>query len=1321
MTTHTAAQIRARLLSGQTVTVTNPRTRKMEKIALATPEVRRLFALLVDMPADQRIEEEAFFIRLLEAYNGDSDPAAKKANAKQQAGDTDRSAWFLERVEAKNFGGLTTFNGPEFNYYVGGESWCLEGQNGSGKSSLASAIAFAMLGCRIQDQVGPVNDVTTRHPVRDADGLQIGTWPPVVTYPLDAVGLEGEAEVWVRLSFRNHAGDTATAERHMRFGLTDNQPELVTSIDLRLQSAPLLVECGVAMPARIAHLGFGDRSVSLFEAISRLTGLDDLAALGDFVANLCHGGRRFMKYAKDQNAPGHKATFNGAIEGAKRNLSEELAKSVVPSSPLGAAELPEALHNAARKLESEAAAHLALLADQLPASLNLTSSTVQKEIEAACIRAADVIRTSGKDTVQFFERMKQLAALSRAGDLAEARRASDTIEVKLKDGIQWHFRQEQDLRLRLKAVAAGSFQDRQDRVPDCPLCGESLSNDTKSDLLQDLRQLQDDAAAAQTRLQDLCAVLLRDVTAACPEVFRTELATFTQLDPKEEFQRTVSQRYGKGAPFATTLTGAVQAVEAAIAARGPALPSFGARIERPDIPAVPGTLQEGVSAVTDMIAALRCLDTLAVWWDQNRAAYVEVWLAVVGSWKDDGTVSADGLAQRVKKVQDALERARPYRIAAEQLNEAAKAATTWSRIMAEQRRREDVAESLAPLKGLRTLMAAVSSQTVHHLSGRVRAILTSIHYNERLSFHQAGLGKKEITAEGGFAEEMRIDATLVANSSWLRAILWGFILAIREQAIQSIGCNPFPLMVLDDPQLTFDPRNKRRWVATLCEMASSKSTSSAQIIVTSHEPKFCYLFNTEQLTGQFGALVSAHKAGRMVVANGLNFENLYNVALKECNDYVAREFIRGLRIHVEILLKAILHTELRDASASNIDGIRRMLRDLIDRRIVPYTRKPFDDLLKAIDGGGRDVRLLNEPPHGEDETIGIAEASTLWVWWERTRISLYKAYDEISHFNAYHGDPRFYTLPVANQNQEPQHKDTLGRIVIAHTGIVSAAASDGRDRLGWLRISEFDPSESPDGIRLADTDLVRLDAQTLEPVAGPGDVLILSNHAKINPNNLIVASVEDRQVARRYEKVAGAEDIGVLVAQSVSPGSISPPILLACVDIENRRSARKVIGVLFKVYDGLDCGDGEVAGLSDVSRPLAILASASLFTVQGRSAEPIALEGQFILAGDPVDPGTQLDALNGRPVIATNREGESCLKRLRLARRRMVILESLDMAGQESALLWTLDDTSDLSVLHSVRPALGVLFEKPMMGQKHDAKLSSQKEAKARSGNFVTI
>ena len=79
---------------------------------------------------------------------------------------------------------------------------------------------------------------------------------------------------------------------------------------------------------------------------------------------------------------------------------------------------------------------------------------------------------------------------------------------------------------------------------------------------------------------------------------------------------------------------------------------------------------------------------------------------------------------------------------------------------------------------------------------RVGVVLNDIRLKDRFEFENTELEKRQVTVHGRFSEDYKIDAGLVANASWLRAILWAFVFAMREEAIEDLGGCAFPLMVL---------------------------------------------------------------------------------------------------------------------------------------------------------------------------------------------------------------------------------------------------------------------------------------------------------------------------------------------------------------------------------------------------------------------------------------------------------------------------------------------------------------------------------------------
>jgi phage repressor protein C with HTH and peptisase S24 domain len=100
-----------------------------------------------------------------------------------------------------------------------------------------------------------------------------------------------------------------------------------------------------------------------------------------------------------------------------------------------------------------------------------------------------------------------------------------------------------------------------------------------------------------------------------------------------------------------------------------------------------------------------------------------------------------------------------------------------------------------------------------------------------------------------------------------------------------------------------------------------------------------------------------------------------------------------------------------------------------------------------------------------------------------------------------------------------------------------------------------------------------------------------------------------------------------------------------------------------------------------------------LVQVSGQSAEPLALDGQFLITRKELLDLSSLSSLDGRPVVAEDSNGEHYFKRLRLASDQ-IILESMDSGGDFEAVLLARPGSQG-KTLSRIWPVAGVLFELP--------------------------
>ncbi|MEQ8620786.1 MAG: AAA family ATPase [Thalassobaculaceae bacterium] len=182
-----------------------------ERIELTDGVARRLAALVFDRLRSTELgnlrENQDFFQALELTYQEHEDDPNLEAEADtsviEPEAPPEERTWRLKRIETKGFGGLNAASSDVFVFDVAGRNVCIEGQNGSGKSSLANAILFAMTGKIHRDQHGLWDNPTRLEPVFSDLGLPLGDWAPIATYPEQWGSDRPIIDVSVTLTFGN--------------------------------------------------------------------------------------------------------------------------------------------------------------------------------------------------------------------------------------------------------------------------------------------------------------------------------------------------------------------------------------------------------------------------------------------------------------------------------------------------------------------------------------------------------------------------------------------------------------------------------------------------------------------------------------------------------------------------------------------------------------------------------------------------------------------------------------------------------------------------------------------------------------------------------------------------------------------------------------------------------------------------------------------------------------------------------------------------------------------------------------------------------------
>jgi hypothetical protein len=535
---------------------------------------------------------------------------------------------------------------------------------------------------------------------------------------------------------------------------------------------------------------------------------------------------------------------------------------------------------------------------------------------------------------------------------------------------------------------------------------------------------------------------------------------------------------------------------------------------------------------------------------------------------------------------------------------------------------------------------------------------------------------------------MRIDATLIANTSWLRGILWAFIHALREEAVEQIGGDVFPVIMLDDPQQTFDSEHRARWAEQIAKL--QKTAPGVQILLTTHDDQFLSQLRLLGITGRNALICSAgEELGHIAILEGDRLDREWAVAKHAKTPAAAKDYIAAVREFVEGLLKLMLRGIDPSIPTAVMGACREKISELHDKGIEPWSRPAFKNLVSALTKGRKEIKWM-EDSHHSGIVLSMNEASDVEKHWRETlRPSLERCFRIIRDHRALHGGlaalhafPPSVTLPEG-------HKAKVGQFKLPLLG-TAAALSDGRVADGCVGLT-FATSSAPP-VELKDHFIFRLTKPTLEPVARPGNLLLVRDHAEATPLSLAIALHESQLLARRLQVADNHSDVAVLTASAINPRLTAAPLVAKLATL----TMKKIVGVLYDTGKtvGGQLSETEVAECGGEAVITTILSRAKgLVEVSGHSAEPHALDKQFLIIGDPVSLKDAEQNLDGRPVIAEDSDQSRYFKRLRIESNN-IILESLEIGGDFPPIL--LAKTPGLSKhLTKVWPVLGVLFEKP--------------------------
>ena len=371
--------------------------KKKPQLLLGEPKARSLFQFLLKSSVRSPVELPDVFIQgLAAAYDSGADPAsAVSTTAASAAG---AAVWKLQAIETEGFGGLNTWKGPVFRFEFDRESLLIEGPNGSGKSSFTGAILWALTGERPRDQ----SDGSAHEPkpvYELSDKGSVGQWPPIACYPSTVKELATSPRVRVQLEFTDAPGSVAIVERVLEAGIIKH------TVDPRFEVPSVFIETGLLMPARLAAMRLSGGSSRLTDAVQKLTGMDDLVAIGSLVEGLCHKGREYLSYKK-KDLTNAKKEFTDCI-GAARTTLADINVAVASFTPAETEDNTSNMAKFGKQLSDNASELTKVIESDLGTGLALNTASDQTRIVTA-ISAAEEDVSAGLSSLTSWKLLQAL-------------------------------------------------------------------------------------------------------------------------------------------------------------------------------------------------------------------------------------------------------------------------------------------------------------------------------------------------------------------------------------------------------------------------------------------------------------------------------------------------------------------------------------------------------------------------------------------------------------------------------------------------------------------------------------------------------------------------------------------------------------------------------------------------------------------------------------------------------------------------------------------------------------------------------------------------
>ena len=178
----------------------------------------------------------------------------------------------VAKLRAHNFGGIhaypeSSISAPDFTVTFDPGMTLIEGANGSGKTSILSAMIWALTGYVFRSQRAPerIDELVPIGLVDDLESDAKHSISPITPFPPATVLKEPsfkevQLDTWIEVAFSDNAGnEIGTVRRELKKGQRGKLEESCSNMNF-LGLDPIALEVGTKMPGLIPFIRLGERS-----------------------------------------------------------------------------------------------------------------------------------------------------------------------------------------------------------------------------------------------------------------------------------------------------------------------------------------------------------------------------------------------------------------------------------------------------------------------------------------------------------------------------------------------------------------------------------------------------------------------------------------------------------------------------------------------------------------------------------------------------------------------------------------------------------------------------------------------------------------------------------------------------------------------------------------------------------------------------------------------------------------------------------------------------------------------------------------------------